>query len=301
MAEHLRCYVPKKFGEDRLKMIVSANRIMAEYDARGLVLTLRQLYYQHVARGLIENTVESYSRLGRLISEARLAGLISWTGIEDRRRNLKGTRYYRDPASAVSSIAASYTVDKWIDQPMRPEVWIEKEALEGVVAGVCSELQVDYFCCVGYNSQSEQWRAGRRFAGYVTKGQRPVVFHLGDHDPSGLDMTRDNRDRLSMFAGTPVQVVRLALNRDQVERYRPPPNPAKVTDARFAAYELEHGDECWELDALDPAAMVELIRDAVIRVRDPALWEAAETAEAEEREVLQELAASWRADRDDPA
>lgn len=138
--------------------------------------------------------------------------------------------------------------------------------------------------------QRKLWRAGRRFMQYIAKGQRPVVFHLGDHDPSGIDMTRDNRERLSMFAGTPIQVVRLGLNINQVEQYRPPPNPTKITDSRAAAYITEFGDESWELDALSPEVIERLIEDAVTSMRDARLWDAALEREATERDQLDALA-----------
>lgn len=287
---HYRCYAPKNFREEDLRLLGQANAIIAEYEAQGLVLTVRQLYYQHVARGLIENRVENYSRLARLLSDGRLAGLVSWTAIEDRGRNLKGINHHETPEQALRNLAEKYSRDKWFDQPMRPEVWVEKEALEGVIGSICNELEVDFFACKGYNSQSEQWRAGRRLAGRVAAGQVPIIFHLGDHDPSGIDMTRDNRDRLSMFAGVPIQVVRLALNRPQIDALNPPPNPAKMGDPRFGDYRAEHGDESWELDALEPTYIRSLIRDAVVRVRDDAKWQVALEEEQAEREVLVELA-----------
>lgn len=284
-----RRYSDTNFRPERLERVLRAAKIVEDYERRGISMSLRQLYYQLVARGLVPNQVEEYNRLGDDVSDGRMAGLISWTGIEDRRRGLKGFVYSEDPASALRGLADGFKIDKWERQPWRPEVWVEKEALEGVVGVVCGELDVDYFACVGYNSQSEQWRAGRRFAGYVATGQRPVVFHLGDHDPSGLDMTRDNRDRIAVFAGVPVQVTRLALNRDQIERYRPPPNPAKSTDSRFAAYLAQYGSESWELDALDPAVIQQVVRDAVLSVRDQKLWDAALVDESAAREVLVEF------------
>lgn len=140
------------------------------------------------------------------------------------------------------------------------------------------------------NSQSEQWRAGRRFAGYIAKGQTPIVFHLGDHDPSGIDMTRDNRDRLSMFAGTPINVQRIALNMPQIEKYNPPPNPVKFSDSRAKDYEQEFGESSWELDALSPTVIKDLIEDAILRVRDRKKYDAMLKLEAEDKIVLQQFA-----------
>lgn len=286
---HYVCYVPRNFGAAALATIRQANAIIQEYEGKGMPMTLRQLYYQMVARGLLANEVRQYTSLGSLINDSRLAGLVSWTAIEDRGRNLMGLATHASPQAAVKSVLAKYRIDKWADQPWRPEVWVEKAALEGVIGSICNELQVDFFACRGYNSQSEAWRAGRRMAGYLTRGQRPIVFHLGDHDPSGIDMTRDNQERLSLFCGVQVQVVRLALNMPQVEQYNPPPNPAKVTDSRFADYAVKYGDESWELDALEPMVIRDLISEAVLRIRDEAKWDAMLKLEAEDKMTLESM------------
>ena len=246
-----------------------------------------------MARDLIENSQASYNRLGNLISDARLAGLISWDAIEDRTRNLMGLSTYNTPQGMIRSKLrpSDYRTDLWADQPMRPEVWVEKDALSDVVGQMCNRLRVDFFACRGYVSQSEQWRAGQRLKDYVLRGQTPIIFHLGDHDPSGIDMTRDNRDRLSLFCGQPVQVTRLALHRSQVDELHLPPFWAKLTDPRARDYVAQHGDQSWELDALPPPYMVSLIEDAVSKLRDPQKWEAALARENEDRRELEELIA----------
>ncbi len=284
-----RAYIDKKFRRDTLELIGQANAIIEEYSEQGFSLTLRQLHYQFVARDLYPNTLASYNRLGSAISDGRMAGLVSWTAIEDRGRNLMGLGTFDSPRGAVASAREGYRRDLWKGQPCRPEVWIEKQALEGVIGSICDELRVNFFATKGYNSQSEQWRAGRRFAGYYQRGQRPVVLHLGDHDPSGIDMTRDNRDRLGLFCGAPVLVVRLALNMEQVEELRPPPNFAKETDSRFADYQSKYGDESWELDALDPTYLRRLIEEAVGSFRDDKLWEEALAEEVTDLDKLDRI------------
>jgi hypothetical protein len=282
-------YIERRFNKETLELIGRANLIIEEYERQGLSLTLRQLYYQFVARGLLPNTDRSYQRLGSIISDGRLAGLVSWTAIEDRTRNLRGLGHYDSPGEAIRAVRNSYRIDLWAGQPWRPEVWIEKEALVGVVEGICHQMRVDFFACRGYSSQSEQWRAGQRLANYVQAGQRPIIFHLGDHDPSGIDMTRDNRDRLTMFAGVPIQVVRLALNMSQVEQYSPPPNPAKLTDSRASGYVAEYGDSSWELDALNPTILRDLIHDAVYKIRDEDIWDQNLAREAGDLRYLDEV------------
>lgn len=281
-----RRYADVKMRPDTLALVGQVAQITDEYEAAGVPMTVRQLFYQFVSRGVLPNSQKSYDRVQAATSDGRMAGLVSWTAIEDRERNLMGTNTLDGPADALRQARRGYAEDLWKTQLMRPEVWVEKLALIGVVGQICQRLRVDYFACKGYTSQSELWRAGGRMRGRLSGGQRPIVFHLGDHDPSGLDMTRDNRERLELFCGAPVQVVRLALNMDQIRQYAPPPNPAKMTDSRAEAYVAEHGSSSWELDALEPRVLAALIEDAVVKVRDGALWSAACASEAENMDVL---------------
>ncbi len=273
-----------------LEIIRHADSIIAEYQAAGYTLTLRQLYYQFVSRDLITNTQKSYDRLGRIVSRARLAGLLDWSAIEDRTRNLRGINTLDSPEDAMFQAADRYALDAWEKQPARVEVWIEKDALVGVIQRVCNEHRVDYFACRGYVSQSEQYRAGKRFERYHRQGQSPIVIHLGDHDPSGVDMTRDNRDRLAMFAGVGVEVRRIALNYNQVLEYEPPPNPAKLSDSRAPDYIANYGRESWELDALRPQVIDELIRAEIETILDRDLFESRLELEREHKERIRELA-----------
>ena len=221
-------YVSKNFRASTVALIDQANSIIEEYQAEGYMLTLRQLYYQFVARDLITNTQESYNRIGAVVNNGRLAGLIDWEAIEDRTRNLEYLATWSSPNSIVRSCARDFRTDKWARQPVRIEVWIEKEALAGVFERVCEDLEVPFFCCRGYTSQSEMWNASQRLIDYSENDQEIHLLHFGDHDPSGIDMTRDILDRLELF-DCPLTVKRLALNMDQVDEHGPPPNPAKVT------------------------------------------------------------------------
>ena len=220
-------YKTINFTEATRKTILSANAIIRQYRAEGYILTLRQLYYQFVARALIGNKQTEYNRLGSIINDARLAGLIDWKSIEDRTRNLRVLSHWDSPADIINSAAVSYREDLWKEQDYRVEVWIEKDALLGVIENVCDEFDVPYFSCRGYVSQSEMWSAAQRIIGCEGDGKKVVILHLGDHDPSGLDMTRDIRDRLELFEAGP-EVIRIALTEEQIAEYDPPPNPAKT-------------------------------------------------------------------------
>lgn len=285
-------YIEKNFRSATLATIATANRIIEEYTAQGFDLTLRQLYYQMVARGHIENSERSYKNFGNVIDDGRLAGLIDWDRIVDRTRNLRANGHFRDPSQVMEAAVNSYQIDKWARQPNRVEVWVEKDALVGVIDGVCRRLDVPYFACRGYSSQSEMWAAGQRLARWRRLKQTPIILYLGDHDPSGIDMTRDVTDRLQLFAGG-ISVDRLALNWDQVETYNPPPNPAKLTDSRADAYIAEFGLSSWELDALDPATLAGLIESSVVALRDDRLWAEAVEQEAQGLRQLEAAADRW--------
>jgi hypothetical protein len=275
------------------RLVDHADTICADYQQQGYDLTLRQLYYQFVARDLIPNTQKSYKRLGSIVDSARLAGMLDWDYIVDRTRNVYRTDG-RDtsPASAVEQTAENYARELWEAQPNHVEVWVEKEALAGVVERAAGATGINYFSCRGYVSQSEMYSAGRRFRRYKSLGKSVYIIHLGDHDPSGIDMTRDIEERLNMFGSYP-EIRRIALNMDQVNQYNPPPNFAKVTDTRFQAYQELYGDESWELDALDPATLNDLITNEVLSLRDEELWAEARDQQETEREQLQRVSDMW--------
>lgn len=290
------CYVDKKFSASSRELIDHANDIIDEYWRQGFDLTLRQLYYQFVSRDLIANDQKEYKRLGSVINDARLAGEIDWESIIDRTRNLERLSDWKSPADIVVTCSRQFRFDKWEDQEYRVEVWIEKDALIGVIEGVCKQHQVPYFSCRGYTSQSEMWAASQRLIRYREDRQEPVIIHLGDHDPSGIDMTRDITDRLDLFMGAAscqADVRRIALNMDQVRKYKPPPNPAKVTDSRAEGYIKQHGNESWELDALEPQVMAALIRKTIRSVRDEEKWRAQIAREELARDRLLLVAHNW--------
>jgi len=250
-------YQTTNFRPQTLGIIKTANNIIAEYQAEGYELTLRQLYYQFVARDIIPNKDSEYKKLGDIINNARLAGLVDWDAIIDRTRSVRSNSHWDGPEDIIKSAAYSFRIDTRATQNDYIEVWVEKDALVGVVERICKQFDIQYLSCRGYVSQSAMWRAARRFIRQEQK-RSVTVMHLGDHDPSGLDMTRDIQKRLELFRSS-AAVHRIALNMDQIERYNPPPNPAKVTDSRYDSYLAEFGSESWELDALDPRVITDLI------------------------------------------
>lgn len=278
-------YKEINFRGKSLELIELINQVVDEYSSQGYELTLRQTYYQLVARGYIPNNERSYKNIGNLINDGRLAGLIDWHSITDRTSNLRRNSHWTTPSSVIESAMYSYMLDKWEGQPNYVEVWVEKDALVDIVGQACGGIDTPFFSCRGYTSQSEMWAAAQRFIRQNRIRDNCFIIHLGDHDPSGIDMTRDIQERLWMF-GADVEVKRVALTMEQVQTYNPPPNPAKITDSRCGKYMEEFGDESWELDALEPQMMTRLIRDEVTALRDDDTYYAVCEREAKEKEEL---------------
>ena len=273
----------------QLAVVEQANEILEEYQRQGYILTLRQLYYQFVARDILPNTLQSYKRLGGIINEGRLGGLVDWKLLEDRTRGLEKLAAWDSPANIIDACATQYRRALWDNQPYYVEVWVEKEALAGIVEQACEEYRVPHLSCRGYTSQSEMWRAGQRLIEQTDTDHRILILHLGDHDPSGIDMSRDIQDRLEMFVGVAPEFKRIALNTNQVRKYKPPPNPAKTTDARYASYREEYGTESWELDALEPKVITKLIRSEIESVLDYDSWKESLKRETKEKKVLEKI------------
>lgn len=307
-------YESKNFGDHKQALIDMADRICREYEAQGYNLTLRQLYYQFVSRDLIPNNQREYKKLGTAVAEGRMAGMIDWDHITDRGRNFEVRATWDSPDQLIDAARRQYRTDLWEHQPYHVEVWVEKDALADVIARTANRERVGYLACKGYMSASEMWVAGQRIGQKIADGKRVMILHLGDHDPSGIDMTRDIRDRLTTFAGPIVkrelypdetltigdlherhfEVMRIALNMDQIERYAPPPNPAKVTDSRARDYIERYGRESWELDALDPSVLDALITQEIDTLRDYDLWLEALDRESEHEEIFDEILATLR-------
>jgi hypothetical protein len=294
-----------------MDLLETCDDIVGEYLQDGYTLTTRQLYYQLVARDLIENSVKSYNRIKGLISEARLAGLLDWDAIEDRGRVVHQATTWKTPQEIIRAAARGYRIDHWKYQPLHVLVMVEKQALEGVLEGVCSKWGVDFVANKGYASSTLLYQQGRSMKWALEDHKTVVVLYLGDHDPSGLDMDRDILERLEMFAefqcadlhldhtrNDELLVERLALTMPQIGQYNPPPNPAKMTDARAASYIKAYGKSSWELDALAPSILEKLVDDKIKQLIDSRgirfNWTMSHDIEAKMKDDLQEFCGEGR-------
>jgi len=278
------------FKGDTIDIIARMNRILAEYSGR---VSVRQLYYRFVANDWIPNTQKSYDRIQDIVTKARYAGMIDWDRIEDRNRAAQRPSEYKSGADALKTVYEEFRLNRWEGQHFYVEIWVEKAALAGVLATVSDVFHVTMMVNRGYSSASAMKESADRIQYRSGLFARPVVIYLGDHDPSGEDMVRDIRERLIEF-GCPqwLDIRKLALTMAQIEEYRCPPNPAKVTDSRAAAYIEKYGDSSWELDALPPDTLEEMLADAVKSYIDKGKMDAIITKENQIKAALKKAAES---------
>lgn len=289
------CYRNKDFRPASRALITRCNDIIESYMAQGLRLTLRQLYYQLVSANVIVNEEKSYNNLGNLVSDARLAGFMDWDAIEDRVRQPRRSSQWDNIADLVDSALYSYRLPRWKDQEWYVELWVEKDALAGVLSPIASEYHVTLMVNRGYSSQSAMYESAKRYKEEQDNGKRLALFYLGDHDPSGEDMVRDVGDRLAMFGVDDLDVQKLALTMAQIRQYNPPPNPAKITDSRARAYIEKHGNSSWEVDALPPNVLAKIIKSALGSVVNRAAMDAVKAQEKLDKDRLRAAARSLSA------
>jgi hypothetical protein len=309
MREHFKNI---NFKPRSLDLITQCNAIIRDYKSQGLRMTLRQLYYQLVTKNIIPNQKTSYNNLSALLNDARYAGMVDWAAIEDRGRQPRSPQEFANLAELVETAIDAYRLPRWRGQKHYVELWVEKEALAGVLQPLASEYHVTLMVNKGYSSASAMYASAKRFlscfdtlkenwtpeqaeeydqGGYYNSDDHLSLLYLGDHDPSGEDMVRDIRDRLRTFEAY-VDVQKIALTMDQVEEYRPPPNYAKVTDSRAAKYIEKYGEHSWEVDALPPNTLADIIRDSFESILDQSKMDQVINQEETDKIALREAVKS---------
>ena len=281
-------YKDVRFMPRTLSLIKEIDGIVIDYQRQGYEITLRQLYYQLVAKNIITNKQSEYKRVGKIAGKARKAGLLDWNIIIDRTRHISKLNHWQDPGEIIRYFSHSYHIDTRIDQPVYVEIWSEKDALASVLEPICDKHDVPLFICRGYSSITAKYDAAKRFSRY--EDRNPTVIYLGDHDPSGLDMPRELRRSFDMYECFFVEIRRIALSMTQIEEYSLPPNPAKSTDSRAAKYFAEHGYQSWELDALSPDVLSKLVDDTINELTDHAKLNARRELQLSQRNELREIA-----------
>ena len=264
------------------------NSIIEEYAEDGYVLTLRQLYYQLVSRDVIPNEVKEYAKLSKLLVKGRMAGFVDWEAIEDRIRIPFLPYWVTGIKDAINDSIEQYRLNRQNNQNVYIELWVEKDALSGVLKRVTNYYHINLMVNRGYSSCTAIHDAYKRFKYQEDLGKQVYVLYLGDHDPSGLDMIRDIRERLEEFGVHPL-IKPIGLTRTQINKYNPPPNPAKITDPRAKWYIVEHGKTSWEVDALNPKTLNQLVKNNVEKLINMDLFNQIVNKEEKDKETLSNL------------
>lgn len=278
-------FIDVNFQAKTLELIEHCNRILEEVEAAGEEFNLRQLYYRLVTENLIVNSVKSYKRLSSITTDARMAGFMDWNHLEDRHRTAYGFYPSESVEDIIATIDDAYEADRWEDQDYYVEAWIEKDALIRVLQNAANPWYCTYMSCKGNISTTEIYNASLRFQRRMRAGKKCVLLHTADHDPSGLDMTRDISDRLLRLEAD-VEVKRIALNYDQIQEREIPPNPVKESDSKSPSYIDQFGHDSWELDAIPPRELTRLIEDAITDHIDMDIWDRVAEEEIQAKEQL---------------
>ena len=275
-----------KKNQEQLKII---NGIINEYAEEGYTLTLRQLFYQLVSRDIVPNLTKEYAKLSGLLVKGRMAGIVDWEAIEDRIRVPFLPYWVEDVEDAINDTISQYRLNRQDGQDVYIELWVEKDALSGVLKRITSKYHINLMVNRGYSSCTAMHDAYKRLKRQESNGKQTYILYLGDHDPSGLDMIRDIRERLEEFGVSP-EVRQIGLTMEQIEKFNPPENPAKITDPRAKKYIEEFGNKSWEVDALNPKVLHQLVRKNVEKLIDMDLFNSMLEKEEQGKEKLKEFA-----------
>jgi hypothetical protein len=261
-------------------------------------LTLRQVYYQLVAAVVIDNNPREYGKLSRVLTKARLDGVVPWKAIEDRTRSVLTSDGWADGDDFLDTekdnFLVGYRRDLLQTQRNRLELWVEKDALSRVCHNAALPYCVPVIVARGYSSVSYIHECRKRIERNTKAGyEGTVVLYYGDLDPSGWNMLPAMMETLQGEMGLGDQVIprRCALTVDQVGEYDLPSNPdaLKVGDTRARKYIQQFGTLAVELDALPPATLQNLVRQSIEAELDLAAFQAEQDREEEDRGVLAEL------------
>ena len=256
-------------------LIRETKNIISEYTTR---LTLRQIFYRLVSKGILKNTLTEYKYLGKSLVYAREQNMISYDSLEDRTRAAITVddyyishevffnyhkQEYDNSEDTFKDSWKNYQLPLWHKQPKYVEVWLEKEALAGLFQQVTSPESIVLSTARGYPSLTLLHDGYKRFMEPELTEKEFYILYFGDYDPSGKDIERNIRERLNIFFNIDVKVKRIAITKQQIEKYNIPPMPAKRSDSRYNEFVKINGDIAVELDAIEPNTLQDILRESI--------------------------------------
>jgi len=239
-----------------LELIESARAVLAEYHP----MTVRQVFYQLVSRLVLKNAEQQYKQLSRHLTTAREEGIIPDEWIEDRTRRPRDVSMWDGLDEFLSDARYWYRRNVWNTQPRYVVLWVEKDALSGIFEEITNEYGVTLVVGRGYNSHSIKAEMAKRFQSI----EKPItILYFGDFDPSGENIYQNLKESFPRDFGISLEIKKVALRFEDIERYQLPPNPAKKTDSRAGSFIEKYGDISVELDALPLPVLQKRIRESI--------------------------------------
>ena len=342
---------------DKFTVVAHIVSIAEEYRKDGYSLTLRQLYYQLVARDIIPNHDKVYAKISSIKDDVVYSGLVDWDVFEDRGRIPSLAYFENSVEGALQRTIENYQLDRQRGQKIHIEVWTEKDAISSILKRATHQKTIRLVVNKGYTSSTAIYGAYERFLDEMNEGKKIKILYFGDHDPSGMDMIRDikarvmlmltkgsqfdnyfdermenwwSREELDLFAIAQMEgyeevamlydnsmddethekhqslfeegrrkmyieehelfeIIHVGLTMKQIKEYNPPHNPAKMTDPRAKSYIAKYGQVSWEVDALKPAVMLQIVNTAIEEQMDMDQYDLIMEEEAEEKAELIKL------------
>jgi hypothetical protein len=251
--------------------------------------TVRQVFYQAVNRGLVpKSEAKGYRVVQRRLVALRESGEVPYGSIVDGTRYVTGHNRYRDLAQFTEYAAGLYRKDYWDTADVNVEVWLEKEALKGVlIHTVVNECGLGLHVTRGFASITYLQEAAEDIE---MDGRPTYVYVLTDFDPSGVSIAEKVESELKMRTPhSELHVKRLAVDREQIESWNLPTRPTKSSDTRARRFRQIHGTESVELDAIPPDRLRSLVREAIDAHMEPWRLEQFRMVEKEERDRLRQM------------
>lgn len=252
--------------------------IYTEFEEQRPPMTVRQMFYRMSAKGMVDKSEAGYGQVQYALTTMRRAGAIPYDWLADNTRWVRKPRTYSGLPDALRQMQQFYRRELWANQPIHLEIWLEKDALAGVLFDVTAEYDIPLYVTRGYPSLSYLHNAAEALQGIY----KPIyIYHFGDYDASGQDAARSIREGLEGF-GAKFEFIQYAVTSQQIDAFNLQTRPSKKSDPRAA----RHGAIAVELDAIPPADLRAMVRSVIDNHIDPSALQFSRQLEAEEKSVI---------------
>jgi hypothetical protein len=279
-------YHPSQIKRQRAtKAEVEARReALLDIIGDGKPMTVRQVFYQATVHGLVEKAESGYAKVQTDLTVMRRTGELPYDWLADNTRWQRKPRTFDSVEEALRQTAAFYRKSLWTDADSYVEIWLEKDALAGVIYPITSMYDVPLMVARGYASLSFLYNA----AEYINTLDVPAyIYHLGDFDPSGVNAGEKIEETLHDLApDAEIYFERIAVTPEQIDEWDLPTRPTKTSDTRAKSF---RSNVSVELDAIEPNQLRAIVQEAIEAHLPAAQFEVLKAAEKSEREIIGRL------------